>query len=165
MPREMCYVSRMPATPRGRSSRPARARKAAPRGPVDFDTVRELGLALPDVEASTAYGAFALKLRKKLLACTAINKAAEPNSLMVRLAFEDRDRLIETQPDIFYLKDHYAPYPCVLVRVPKIRREALRDLLGDAWRFVMERAPERATKRTMERAPKPRKAGARSRTR
>lgn len=128
----------MPATPRGKSSRPARVRKAAPGKPVDLDTVREIGLALPEVEASTAYGAFALKLRTKLLACTATNKAAEPSSLMVRLPFAERDRLINEQPDVFYLKDHYAPYPCVLVRLPSIGREALRDLLGDAWRFVME---------------------------
>ena len=131
----------MPATKRGNSSPPARARKAAARRPVDFDTVREIGLSLPDVEASAAYGAFALKLHKKLLACTAINKSAEPSSLMVRLAVDDRDRLIEQQPDVFYLKEHYAPYPCVLVRLPRIGREALRDLLGDAWRFVMEGVP------------------------
>jgi hypothetical protein len=131
----------MPATKRGKSSPPARTRKAARRRPVDFDTVREIGLSLPDVEASTAYGAFALKLHKKLLACTAINKSAEPSSLMVRLAVDDRDRLIEQQPDVFYLKEHYAPYPCVLVRLPRIGREALRDLLGDAWRFVMEGVP------------------------
>jgi hypothetical protein len=144
----MCYgLVPMPATPRGKSSPQARSRKPAQHGQVDFETVRETGLALPEVEASTAYGAFALKLRGKLLACTAINKAAEPNSLMVRLAFEHRDRLIKEQPEVFYLKDHYAPYPCVLVRLPKVGRGALRDLLGDAWRFVMESTPHRAPKR------------------
>ena len=137
----------MPATPRGKSSRPARVRKAAPGKPVDFDTVREIGLALPEVEASTTYGAFSLKLRAKLLACTAINKAAEPSSLMVRLPFADRDRLIKEQPDVFYLKDHYASYPCVLVRLPKIRRDTLRDLLGAAWRFVMETMPAKRAPR------------------
>jgi len=36
---------------------------------VNFDTVRKIGLALPGVEASTAWGAPALKVRGKLMAC------------------------------------------------------------------------------------------------
>jgi hypothetical protein len=147
----------MPATQRGKSTNPPRTRKRMARKPVGLDAVREIGLALPEVEASTAYGAFALKLRGKLLTCTAINKAAEPSSLMVRLAFEQRDRLITDQPDVFYLKDHYAPYPCVLVRLPMIGHKALRDLLGDAWRFVMESMPAKRARpaRTRTKSSKP----------
>ena len=61
--------------------------------------------------------------------------------------FEDRDRLIREEPEVYYITDHYVTYPCVLVRLPKIRRGALRDLLGHAWRYVMERTPKRAPKR------------------
>ena len=118
-----------------------------PHKPVTFDDVREIGLKLPDVEASTAYGASALKVRKSLLACTAINKSAEPSSVMVRIGSADRDRLLKEQPDVYYVTDHYAPYPCVIVRLPKIRREALKELLGTAWRFVVERTPERKKKK------------------
>ena len=39
-------------------------------------------------------------------------------------------------PDVYYLKDHYVNYPCVLVRLSRIHPDALRDLLGMAWRFV-----------------------------
>jgi len=118
-----------------------------PRKPVTFDDVREIGLKLPEVEASSAYGAAALKVGKSLLACTAINKSAEPNSLMVRIGHEDRDRLLKEQPDVYYVTDHYAPYPCVVVRLAKIRRAALSELLGAGWRFVMERTPRRAAKK------------------
>ena len=34
------------------------------------------------------------------------------------------------------LVDHYVNHPAVLVRLPRIRRESLRKLLGMAWRFV-----------------------------
>ena len=36
---------------------------------ITFDTVRKIGLALPGVEESTAYGSPALKVHGKLLAC------------------------------------------------------------------------------------------------
>lgn len=61
---------------------------------VTFDIVREIGLALPDVEDSTMYGSLALKVRGKLLACMAINKSAEPDSLGVRIDFEQRAGLL-----------------------------------------------------------------------
>ena len=58
---------------------------------ITFDVVREIGLGLPDVEESTMYGALALKVRGNLLACKAINKSAEQDSLVVRIDFDQRD--------------------------------------------------------------------------
>jgi len=87
---------------------------------VDFDLVRQIALALPGVEESTMYGAPAVKLRKKLLACPAIHRSAEPNTLAVRIDFEQRDELINEDPDVYYLKDHYVNYPVVLVRMSRI---------------------------------------------
>jgi hypothetical protein len=103
---------------------------------VTFDVVRELGLALPDVEASTAYGAFALKVRGTLLACRAINKSAEPESLGVRIDFDQRDALLAEAPETYYVTDHYVNYPMVLVRLSHIRLDQMRDLLSAGWRFV-----------------------------
>jgi hypothetical protein len=119
---------------------------------IDFDTVRKIGLALPEVEESTSYGARSLKVRGLLLTCPAINKSAEPGSLAVRISFEDRDELIAAAPDIYYITDHYAPYPSVLVRLSRIRTDALRDLLQMSWKFV-----------TAKTKPKPRKRAARTR--
>ena len=107
-----------------------------PKKASGFDAVRKAGRSLPHVEESTAYGSPALKVGGRLFACIAINKAAEPNSLMVRMPFEDRDALIAEQPDVYYLADHYAPYPCVLVRLARVDPAALRDLLTMGWRFV-----------------------------
>jgi len=103
---------------------------------IDFDLVRQIALALPGVEESTMYGAPAVKLGKKLLACPAIHRSAEPNTLAVRINFEERDELIDADPDIYYLKDHYADYPVVLVRMSRISADALRDLLGMSWQFA-----------------------------
>jgi hypothetical protein len=121
-----------------------------------FDVVRQIGLELPDVEESTMYGEPALKLRGKLLACIASHKSAEPGSLVVRIGFDQRDALVAEEPRIYYLKPHYVDYACVLVRLALIDREALRDLLLSAWRFVSATAPgrKRPSSARRRRAPK-----------
>jgi len=84
---------------------------------VTFDTVRKFGLKLPDVEETTSRGAVALKVRGKMLTCEAINKSAEPGSIVVRMDSAQRDELIAADPDTYYITDHYLPYPSVLVRM------------------------------------------------
>jgi hypothetical protein len=113
---------------------------------VTFATVRSIGLTLPGVEEGTTYGSPALKLRGKLLACMASHKSAEPNSLVVRLNFEQRDAMIADDPGTYYLKPHYVGYPSVLVRLSRVSRDALKDLLLAAWREVDASAPKRKRK-------------------
>jgi len=105
-------------------------------GKVDFDTVLKLGASLPGVRASSDAQGVALKLKGRLVACTAINRSAEPNSLMVCIDFPLRDSLLEKQPDTYYMTSHYRGYATVLVRLPKIGRSELRNLLEQAARFV-----------------------------
>jgi len=107
-----------------------------PRGTINFDTVRKIGLALPGVEESTAYGAPALKVHGKLLACVPVNRSAEPGSIMVRVDFDDRAELLAAAPDVYYVTDHYLNYNAVLVRLSRVTPDILRDLLGMGQRFV-----------------------------
>ncbi len=114
---------------------------------VNFDTVRDIGLKLTGVTESTAYGAPALKLQGKLLACIPSNRSAEPGSLVVRVDFDDRAELLAAAPDTYYITDHYAGYSAVLVRMSRISPDALRDLLGMAHKFVAREAEPRAPAR------------------
>jgi hypothetical protein len=106
---------------------------------IDFDTVRKIGLTLPGVEQSTAYGAPALKVRGKLLACVPTHRSAEPGSLAVRVDFGDRAELLATAPDVYYVTDHYLGYSAVLVRLSRVTPDVLRDLLGMAHKFATAR--------------------------
>src|SRR5436190_21610562 len=107
-----------------------------PRTKVTFDIVREIGLAMPDVEEGTMYGSPALKVHGKLLTCMAIHKSAEPESLAVRIDFDQRAGLLAKDPKTYYLTDHYVNYPVVLVRLSQLRIAQMRDWLGWSWRFV-----------------------------
>jgi hypothetical protein len=114
---------------------------------IDFDTVRDIALALPGVEDGTAYGVPALKVRGKLLACIPANPSAEPGSILVRVDFDDRAELLATAPDVYYLTDHYVDYNAVLVRLSRINTDVLRDLLGTAYRFVTADSAVRSASR------------------
>ena len=109
------------------------------RGTINFDTVRKIGLALPGVEESTAYGLPALKVHGKLLACVPAHRSAERGSLVVRVGFDDRAELLAATPDVYYVTDHYLNYSAVLVRLSRVTPDDLRDLLGMAHKFVTAR--------------------------
>jgi len=124
-----------------------------PRRTITFDTVRQIGLAFPGVEESTAYGSPALKIKGKLLACIPAHRSAEPGSLVVSVDFNDRAELLTGAPDTYYVTDHYVAYESVLVRLPKVNPEALRELLGMAYKFVTRKAAKRSLARRHRRSP------------
>ena len=101
-----------------------------------FDIVRTVGLALPDVEETTKAGSPVLKLRGCFMAALAIHPSAEPGTLVVRADVEEREWLIADAPETYYLTDYYRRYPLVLVRLSRIDRDALRDVLSVSWRLT-----------------------------
>jgi hypothetical protein len=108
--------------------------------------VQALGLALPDVEIDTYFAEPALMVRGQMFACMASHRSAEPDTLVVRLEFAQRDELLEAKPETYYLTDHYVGYPCVLVRLGRIRQDELRGLLLMAWRFMSAAKAPRSRK-------------------
>jgi hypothetical protein len=110
---------------------------------IDFDVVREIALALPGVEESTLHGAPALKAAGRMLMCPALHKSAEPNSLMVRIGLEERKALLVEDPSRYYITDHYAQYPSVLVRLSMMDRQSLGVLVQRSWQFVTSKVKKR----------------------
>jgi hypothetical protein len=117
-------------------------------GQVGFDTVLELGTLLPGIKGSASARGIALKLGRQLVACTAIHSSAEPNSLMIRMDFPARDSRLAKQPDTYYLTDHYRDYASVLVRLAKVGRHEMHQLLEEAVKFVSTKKPKKTAKRT-----------------
>ena len=111
-----------------------------------WDTVEKIGLALPGVEVGTSWGTRALKLRGQMIACVPTNKQAEKNSIVVRIDFAQREELLRAEPDVYYVKEHYLNYPCVLARLSRLHPDALRGLLAMGFSYVNARAPRKAAK-------------------
>jgi hypothetical protein len=125
--------------------RPTAGKRAGARGRDTihhgFDVVKAVGLTLPDVEATTRYdGSPQLKVGGCFMAGLASHPSAEPGSLIVRASFEDRDGYLEDAPDIYYVTDYYQRHPVVLVRLSRVDRDALPDLLSVSRRLALEKA-------------------------
>lgn len=124
-----------------------RAMRQRPRGqtlPDVFDTVRRVGLALPDVEPATKYdGSPVLRVGGAFMAGLATHRSAEPDTLVVRADVEERESLLEDAPETYYLTDYYRSHPVVLGRLSRIDEDALRDLLSVSWRLTLPKARRR----------------------
>lgn len=89
------------------------------RNSVDaFNRVESVGRSLPDVESSIRYdGSPVLKVRGCFLAGLATHPSAEPDSLVVRVGFDERVWLLSDAPETYYVTEYYRPFPIVLVRL------------------------------------------------
>ncbi len=120
---------------------------------MDFETVRQIAMRLPGVTERITNWGWSFRVRGKLLACQAVHRSAERDSLVVKIGFDDRARLVAAEPDKYYLTAHYAPYPSVLVRVPKMSRAGMRSVLQLAWSFATADSTRKA--RTASRTTRP----------
>ena len=119
---------RSPGLSRRRSDQMQRARPRTVTTQDSFARVRKVGLALREVEGVTRYdGSPVLKLRGCFMAGMARHRSAEPDTLVVRSTYEDREWLLEDAPDTYYVTDYYRKYPVVLARLARLDRGALRD--------------------------------------
>jgi hypothetical protein len=105
-----------------------------PRKPsgVTFESVRLVAHTLPGVVDSTSYGTAALKVRGKLLA--RLHQSGD--CFVLRADLLDREILMQSDPAVFFITDHYRDYPWILVRFSTVDSAALPDLLERAWRLV-----------------------------
>lgn len=95
---------------------------------------------MPEVVEITAYGMPAFKAGKTRFAGQPVDRPdVEPNSLGLSMSVDERNRRIATRPDIYYVTEHFAKYPAVLVRLGAMQRDELREALGLAWSYAMQR--------------------------
>jgi hypothetical protein len=99
---------------------------------VTFEHVRLAAHAFPGIEDSTSYGTPALKVRGKLLA--RLHQGGE--WLVLRANLLDREILMQSDPGVFFITDHYRDYPWVLLRLAAVELGALPELIERAWRLV-----------------------------
>jgi hypothetical protein len=81
---------------------------------------------------STSYGTAALKVRGKLLA--RLHQSGD--CFVLRADLLDREILMQSDPEVFFITDHYRDHPWVLVRLTSVEPSTLSELLERAWRLV-----------------------------
>jgi hypothetical protein len=106
---------------------------------VSFAEASEFARTLSGVSESTSYGTPALKVKGKLFA----RLKEDGETLVLKMDFVNRYLMLNAEPDIFFLTNHYLHYPWILVRLNRLTRKRLEELLEDAWRLAAPRKKSR----------------------
>jgi hypothetical protein len=104
---------------------------------VDWDTVRELALALPEAEES-GEDRVAFRVRGKLFAWAA--RERDGGGLGIRVERDEKQLILDSNPAVYFSSPHYEGWPGVQIRLEAVERDELRERLEDAW---LIQAPKR----------------------
>ena len=99
--------------------------------------VRALLLSFPGVEDGVSYGEPSYKVAGKFFTWM---RPRLDDSIVVHLGNRDeRDLLVEMDPETFHFTDHYRNHPIVLARIASVDPTWLRAALERRWRRVAPR--------------------------
>jgi hypothetical protein len=98
-----------------------------------------LSLKLPHVEEATSWGNPCLKAHGKLWSWWSPHCDAP----VFKVSFEEREFLLEMEPEVFFLHPHYKNHPLVLAYPATLDPEWARANLSRVWR---EMAPKKVLK-------------------
>jgi hypothetical protein len=102
--------------------------------------VRELALALPATSEKPSYGTPGFRVRDRLFA-----RIREEGVLVLwRESEEEKEAMVEAEPEKFFTTPHYDGHPNVLIRLDAVDRRELAELLEESWCF---RGPTQMDKR------------------
>ena len=124
--RRLSLSKRVPQRPSKRPPMPTAIVKG-------YERFLKIALGLPGAEAVTCYRTPGVKICGKIFSRW---RTEAEGALAIRCDFLDRQILLQTQPEVFFLTDHYLNYPMVLVRLDKVSKDVLTDVAERAWRLV-----------------------------
>lgn len=118
-----------------------------------WSDVRRIAMALPETsEEISSTGQRRWSVNKKIFTWERPLRRADLETLGddapsgpilgVRTAdLEMKEALLRANPDVYFTTPHFDGYPAVLIRLDKVARAELKDVMGEAW---LARAPKRA---------------------
>ena len=105
------------------------------------DEMEAIVMAFPMVEKGMSYGSPAYKVNGKFF--TRLRR--EDDSLvLLEVNFDEREMLIEAEPETFHFTAHYKDYPCVLARIGDLHPGSLKNFLDRRWRKIAKKADVKA---------------------
>ena len=104
-----------------------------------WETVCEIARVLPGAEFDTAdpdHAAWRVNGKVVVRRNPRLDRSAVAEVVAVRTTLEERDALLDEDPQTFFLTEHWARSrnTSVLVGLATVGEEQLRELITDAWR-------------------------------
>lgn len=94
----------------------------------DWDDVVAFALSLPDVEMASYHGLLAPKLNGKAI----VGPSRAADSFYLPSTHDEKAMLLESDPETFWVTDHFRGWPGLLVRYGR-NRERVAMLIRRAW--------------------------------
>jgi hypothetical protein len=117
---------------------------------MKWNEIAKIGKELPEVEEGAWYGTPSLKVRGKSF-CRL--KENGKDIVFLTGTVDLQEHLIEHNPAVYYITDHYRGWPAVLARLAKLKPAECRVRLEFGWRL---KAPKTLLKE-LDASPPPRK--------
>jgi hypothetical protein len=110
-----------------------KAKSAASKRGLTEAQFKKIALAFPGTSEGSSYGSPAILVAKKFF--TRLRR--EDNSLVLFVgSIDERDMLIEAEPRLFHITEHYRNYPTVLARLDHLDAATLKAMLERRWRII-----------------------------
>ena len=112
---------------------------------ADADDVRRLALALPHVAEIDSDGFDFRVANKGFIWSYPERSPGKPRHIRTDIAVlyvgdeAEKQALLLGEPEVFFTAPGYGGYPLVMLRLPEVDVERLKELVTDAWRM---RAPD-----------------------
>jgi hypothetical protein len=107
---------------------------------VTFELLRAMVLALPETEETTSWDARSFKVNGKVI----LYWNPTHDAPVFKVPVEERDFLIEADPETFFTTDHHRPHGLVLARPDKLDPGWARANIERVWRAQAKRATVKA---------------------
>jgi hypothetical protein len=102
------------------------------------DDVRRIALSLPETIEKPWYNTPGFRVKDK--GFLRIRSEAEGGLVVFVADLGEKEALLASEPDKFFTTPHYDGHPTVLVNLPAIDVDELRELITESW---LLRAPKR----------------------
>ena len=107
---------------------------------MTLDEMREIALGFPGAAEGTSYGRPSFLVNKKFF--TRLRRE-DDSVVLLEVPFDEREMLMEAEPQTFHFTAHYKDYPAVLARIATLHPGSFRNFLDRRWRRI---APKKLVK-------------------
>ena len=103
---------------------------------MTYDEFKQIALSFPGVEEGKSYGKPAFLVNGKFLTRV---RPTDGAAVFTGVHFDEREMLIECEPQTFFFVAHYKDYPAVLARLTTLHPGSCRNFIERRWREIAPR--------------------------
>jgi hypothetical protein len=102
---------------------------------MTLEEMEAIVLSFPLAEKGMSYGRPSYKVNGKFFT----RLRPEDSLVLLEVSFDEREMLMEADPETFHITPHYKDYPCVLARMASLHPGSFRNFLERRWRKIAPR--------------------------